>query len=233
MPNTSQLLGLSALLAVAAGATGTPRPATHGMHTVAEAPGAWKNVSSLSAWRAYKGTAAPGEWHQMGDTIMKSKGTEDLVSRDQYQDFEFEFDWKLSPGGNAGVFYHATEEGDKVYWTGPEYQLLDDARHPDGKNALTSSGAAYGLYAPPRGVVKPAGEWNSTRIVIRGPHVEHWLNGQKVVQYELWSPDWEAKVKASKFDAWKGYGRAKKGYIGIQGDHTGELALRNLRIRTL
>jgi hypothetical protein len=82
-------------------------------------------------------------------------------------------------------------------------------------------------------VAKPAGEWNTTRIVIKGAHVEHWLNGQKVVQYDLWSPDWEAKVKASKFAEWKGYGRAKRGYIGIQGDHTGSLTIRNARIREL
>jgi len=195
--------------------------------------GGWKNLTTLAAWRGYKTQEVPKGWRLVGDTITKNVGTEDLVSKDQYENFELQLDWRLSKGGNAGVFYHATEEGDKVYWTGPEYQLLDDANHPDGKNPLTSAGSAYGLYAPPRGVVKPAGEWNSTRIVIRGPHVEHYLNGQKVVEYELWSPDWEAKVKASKFNEWKGYGRAHRGYIGIQGDHTGELSLRNLRIREL
>ena len=196
--------------------------------------GAWTSLSSLQAWRGYKADAVPAEWTQIdAKTFGKTKGTEDLVTKNQYGDFELELDWKLSPGGNAGIFYHATEDGDKVYWTGPEYQLLDNARHPDGKNPLTSAGAAYGLYAPPKGVVKPAGEWNHTRIVVKGAHVEHWLNGKKVVEYELWSPDWEAKVKASKFNDWKGYGRAKRGFIGIQGDHTGELTIRNARIREL
>jgi hypothetical protein len=88
------------------------------------------------------------------------------------------------------------------------------------------------LYAPPAGVVKPGGEWNSSRIVARGAHVEHWLNGQKVVEYELWSPDWEAKVKASKFGEWPHYGRARTGHLGIQGDHDGALSIRNMRIRT-
>jgi hypothetical protein len=196
--------------------------------------GAWTSLSSLQAWRGYKEDAVPAEWTQMNATTFgKTKGTEDLVTKNQYGDFELELDWKLSPGGNGGIFYRATEEGDKAYWTGPEYQLLDNARHPDGKNPLTSAGAAYGLYAPPAGVAKPAGEWNTTRIVIKGAHVEHWLNGQKVVTYDLWSPDWEAKVKASKFNDWKGYGRAKRGFIGIQGDHTGELTIRNARIREL
>ena len=141
--------------------------------------------------------------------------------------------WKLAPKGNAGVFYRGTEEYDHIYWSAPEYQLLDDAGHPDGKNRLTSAASAYGLYAPPAGVVKPGGEWNSSRIVARGAHVEHWLNGQKVVEYELWSPDWEAKVKASKFGEWPHYGRAARGYIGIQGDHNGELTLRNVCIEAL
>jgi hypothetical protein len=81
--------------------------------------------------------------------------------------------------------------------------------------------------------VKPAGEWNSTRIVVRGSHVEHWLNGKKLVDFELWSPDWKARVAKSKFSEWKDYGRAHIGYIGIQGDHDGALALRNIRIRSL
>src|SRR5678815_5669898 len=93
--------------------------------------------------------------------------------------------------------------------------------------------SAYALYAAPAGVVKPAGEWNSTRLIVRGAHVEHWLTGQKLVQYELWSPDWEAKVKASKFNDWPNYGRAKRGFFAIQGDHAGVLALRNIKIRPL
>ncbi len=147
--------------------------------------------------------------------------------------FELSLDWKLSPGGNAGIFYRATEEYEKIYWSGTEYQLLDDARHPDGRNRLTSAAAAYGLYAPPAGVVHAAGEWNSTRIVVRGTHVEHWLNGQKVVEYDYGSPDWEAKVKNSKFGEWPHYGRATRGYIGIQGDHDGTLMLRNIKVRNL
>jgi hypothetical protein len=81
--------------------------------------------------------------------------------------------------------------------------------------------------------VKPAGEWNTSRIIARGAHAEHWLNGQKVVEYEFWSPDWEAKVKGSKFADYPNYGRAKTGYIALQGDHRGDLALRNIKLREL
>ena len=131
------------------------------------------------------------------------------------------------------MFYRGTEEFEKIYFTAPEYQLLDDAKAPDGKSRLTSAAANYALYPAPAGVVKPADQWNSSRIVARGPRVEHWLNGQKVVEYETGSGDWEAKVKASKFASWPKYGRITSGHIGIQGDHDGELAIRNMRIRTL
>ncbi len=196
-------------------------------------PDGWRDLSSLSAWRGYKEPQLPAGWSETGGVISKSASVEDLVSRDQYGDFELSLDWKLSPGGNAGIFYRATEEYEKIYWSGTEYQLLDDARHPDGRNRLTSAAAAYGLYAPPAGVVHAAGEWNSTRIVVRGTHVEHWLNGQKVVEYDYGSPDWEAKVKNSKFGEWPHYGRATRGYIGIQGDHDGTLMLRNIKVRNL
>jgi hypothetical protein len=189
--------------------------------------------ATTTSWRGYKTQSFPSNWKVVGDTLTKSGSADDLISRDQFGDFELTWDWKLAPGGNAGVFYRATEEYDKIYWSGTEYQLLDDAKHPDGKSRLTSAGAAYAIYPSPAGFVKPANQWNSSRIVARGAHVEHWLNGHKVVDYEMWSPDWKAKVKASKFSAYPDYGLAKRGYIGIQGDHDGTLSIRNMRIREL
>jgi hypothetical protein len=165
--------------------------------------------------------------------LTKSGPVDDIVTRDQFGNFQMAFDWKLSPGGNAGVFYRGTEEYDHIYWSAPEYQLLDDAGHPDGKSRLTSAGSDYGLYPSPAGVVKPANEWNSSMIVVNGNTVQHWLNGQKLLEYEIGSPDWEAKVKASKFVAYPNYARASKGYIAIQGDHDGTLSIRNVRIREL
>jgi hypothetical protein len=200
----------------------------------ATADTAWRDLlagNSLAAWKGYKSDSVPKGW-AVADGVLNKKGPiEDLVSRDTFGDFELALDWKIAPGGNAGVFYRGTEEYDHIYWSAPEYQLLDDAKHPDGKSRLTSAAAAYALYPSPAGVVKPAEQWNETRIVAKGAHVEHWLNGQKVVEYELWSPDWEARVKASKFKDWPNYGRAKSGEIAIQGDHDGELSIRNVRIR--
>ena len=197
--------------------------------------GEWRSMfdgQTATAWRGYKMDTMPSGWTIVDGTLGKAKGTVDIVSREEFADFEFEMDWKLEKGGNSGLFYRGSEEFDRVYWSAPEYQLLDDANAPDGKNRLTSAGAAYGLYALPAGIVKAAGEWNSTRIVVKGAHVEHWLNGTKL-EYELWSPDWEAKVQGSKFKAWTKYGRGLKGHIAIQGDHNGALTLRNIRVREL
>jgi hypothetical protein len=111
-------------------------------------------------------------------------------------------------------------------------QVLDDAVHPDGKNRLTSAGSCYGMYPSPAGIVRPPGQWNEVRIIVYGNHVEHWLNGTKVVEYELGSPDWETRLNASKFKQWPGYGRSTRGYIALQ-DHGDRVAYRNIRIRVL
>ena len=189
--------------------------------------------TSTSAWRGYKSQTFPAGWKIVDGVLTKNGAVEDIQTRDQFGNFQLALDWKLSPGGNAGVFYRGTEEYDHIYWSAPEYQLLDDAGHPDGKSRLTSAGADYGLYPSPAGVVKPADQWNSTLIVVNGNTVQHWLNGQKLLEYEIGSPDWEAKVKASKFVAYPNYGRAKQGYIAIQGDHDGMLSIRNVRIREI
>lgn len=189
--------------------------------------------SSMSQWRSWKKDIMPAGW-TVNDGLLTKNGTVgDLESRAQYANFELEFDWMVGEAGNAGLFYRVTEEYDMPYWSGPEYQLLDDERHPDGQDRLRSAAAAYGLYAAPKGVVKAAGQWNSARVVANGNVVEHWLNGQKVVQYEIRSPDWLAKVKASKFTEFPNYGLASRGFLALQGDHTGTLSIRGMRIREL
>jgi hypothetical protein len=203
--------------------------------TAEQSTAGWRSLldPSLAQWRGYKQQTVPTGWSFANGVLTKTGSAEDLVSKDQFGNFELAFDWKLPPGGNAGVFYRGTEEYDHIYWSAPEYQLLDDARHPDGKSRLTSAGADYAVYPSPAGIVKPADEWNSSLIVVNGNRVQHWLNGQKLLEYEIGSPDWEAKVKASKFVAYPNYGRASRGYIGLQGDHDGTLQLRNVRIREI
>ncbi len=189
--------------------------------------------TTTDAFRGYKDASFPAGWNIVDGTLTKNGSVGDLLTKEKFGNFELAFDWKLAPGGNAGVFYRGTEEYDHIYWSAPEYQLLDDARHPDGKSRLTSAGADYAVYPSPAGVVKPADEWNSSLIVAKGDTIQHWLNGQKLLEYVIGSPDWLAKVKASKFAAYPNYGLARSGYIGIQGDHDGTLSIRNVRIRVL
>jgi hypothetical protein len=189
--------------------------------------------ASLKAWRGYKTDKVPAGWRIENGTLTKNTPVADIVTRDQFGDFELELEWKIGEAGNAGIFYRGTEEYDHIYWSAPEYQLLDDIKGADNKSRLTCAGAAYAILPSPPGHLKPVGEWNRARIVVRGSHVEHWLNGVKLLEYELGSPEWEAKVKASKFKDWPNYGRAKRGHIALQGDHEGTLAFRNIRIREL
>jgi hypothetical protein len=189
--------------------------------------------TSLDAFRGYKTDKVPSGWRIANGELVKDAPVADIVSKDEFGDFELEVEWKIGEAGNSGIFYRGTEEYDHIYWSAPEYQLLDDIKAADNKTRLTCAGAAYALYPSPAGHLKPVGEWNRTRIVAKGSHVEHWLNGVKLVEYELWSPDWEAKVKASKFAAYPNFGRSKKGHIAFQGDHTGNLAFRNIRVREI
>jgi len=196
----------------------------------------WRSLfdgTSLDAWRGYKTEKIPDGWHVAQGTLAKDVPVADIVTKDEFDDFELEVDWKIGEAGNSGIFYRGTEEYDHIYWSAPEYQLLDDIKGADNKTRLTCAGAAYAILPSPPGHLKPVGDWNRARIVARGSHVEHWLNDFKLLEYELGSADWQAKVKASKFNAWPNYGRAKRGHLALQGDHAGSLAFRNIRIREL
>ena len=204
--------------------------------SMAQSAAKWRVLfdgTSLDAWRGYKSDKVPAGWKIVDRTLAKDGRVEDIVSKDEFGDFELVMDWKIGEAGNSGIFYRGTEEYEHIYWSAPEYQLLDDAKASDNKTRLTCAGAAYAIYPSPPGHLKPVGEWNTARIVARGAHVEHWLNGFKLLEYELQSPDWEAKVKESKFKDWPHYGRAKRGHIALQGDHSGALAFRNIRIREI
>jgi hypothetical protein len=219
-----------AILAAAA-FVGACMPASSSGAASSAAQSGWRSLSDPSAWRGYRTDTIPSRWTFASGVLSKTRPVTDIVSKDEFGDFELELEWKIGDAGNSGIFYRGTEEYDHIYWTAPEYQLLDNIKADDNKTPLTRAAAVYGLYPAPDGHVKPVGEWNQTRIVAKGSHVEHWLNGFKMEEYELGSPDWTAKVKASKFGAWPNYGRAKRGHLALQGDHNGELAFRNIRIR--
>ena len=153
-------------------------------------------------------------------------------SEDIYKNFELELEWKVPIGGNSGIFYYATEEGDYIWQSAPEMQVLDNDLHTDGKNTLTSAGSLYAMIAPSNAVVKPVGEFNKVRIKVKDNKVEHWLNGTKIVEYVYGSEAMWELVANSKFSTKPLFAKASEGHIGFQGDH-GEIWYRNIRIRNL
>ena len=203
--------------------------------TPAERAGEWRLLfdgKTTAGWRGWKMDTMPSGWKAVDGALTRVRLAADIITTEKFKDFELSLEWKIAKNGNSGIFYRASEDDDAIYWSAPEMQVLDDAGHPDGQSRLTAAGSNYGLYPAPAGVVKPAGQWNQVRLVVRGKHVEHWLNGVKMVDYDLESPDWEAKVKASKFAPHVHYGRNREGYIGLQ-EHEFWVAYRNIKIRTL
>ncbi|MCA9193865.1 MAG: DUF1080 domain-containing protein [Planctomycetales bacterium] len=195
---------------------------------------------STSGWRGYKSDTVPTSWSVENGSLLsrRSAGQSfgDIITLEQFDDFELLLQWKMTKGNNSGVIYRATEEHDYVWQSGPEYQILDNTSHLDGLNTLASAGACYAVFAPVKDATQPLGQWNQTRIVAQGKHVEHWLNGEKLVEYNIDSERWQAHVKTSKFFPTAygqgNWGQANKGHIGLQ-DYGGAIEFRNIMIRQL
>ncbi|CAM3389698.1 3-keto-disaccharide hydrolase [Rhodothermus bifroesti] len=190
--------------------------------------------TSLDAWRGYQSETIPPCWQiaEDGSLHCTGEGSGDLVTKAQFADFVLELEWKVAPKGNSGIMYRVTEAYEAPWMSGPEYQILDNAGHADGNDPKTSAGACYALYPTDPAAVRPAGEWNHTRIVVDSTHVEHWLNGRNVVTYTLGSDDWNARVAASKFQVYPDFGKARQGHIALQ-NHGDPVWYRNIRIRPL
>jgi hypothetical protein len=185
----------------------------------------------ITAWHAYRGSGVPAQWTVKDGIIEHVAGGGDLSSDETFASFALAFDWKIAPGGNSGVIYRVSEDYGQPYSSGPEYQVLDNASAEGGDDPLQQAAGCYGLYAP-SAAAKPAGEWNTAQIIVDGQHVQHWLNGQRVVDYEIGTPDWRRRVAAAKFAAWPEYGTIARGHIDLQ-DHGSAVSYRNVRIRIL
>ena len=199
--------------------------------------------ASLQRWRGYGCDGLPAGWTATDGAIAFTPDAEgetrepayvcgDLITRETYTDFDLRLEWKVSPAGNSGIFFGVVEDTRPSYESGPEMQVLDNTGPRDGKNPLTSAGSNYSLHAPSVDTTRPVGQWNQARIIRRGYQVEYWLNGMKVVEYRLESPDWRQLVAKSKFAEWANYGAHHEGHIGLQ-DHGNPVWYRNLRIQRL
>ncbi len=211
-----------------------PPPSTNSL-TDAERAAGWRLLfdgKTMAGWRNYGKRTISDGWVVQDAALTRTGAGGDIITNDEFGNFELTIDWKIEPGGNSGIFYRASEEQDAIYWNAPEMQVLDDAKHPDGQNPLQSAGAAYDLYPAPRGHVHPGGEWNTARLIVNGNHVEQWLNGFKMVEFELGSRDWDSKVAGSKFKPHPKFGKNAQGHIGLQ-DHGNLVSYRNIKIRVL
>jgi hypothetical protein len=190
--------------------------------------------TSTDAWRGYKQAAIPDSGWTVEDGALKAVkgGHGDIVTKEKFRDFELELEWRVSEGGNSGIFYRATEDNEYIWQSAPELQILDDAKHQDGREPKTSAGALYALIATNGRALKPVGEWNVVRVVVRANRVEHWLNGKKVVSYELGSEALGQLIASSKFASLPAFAKAPEGHIGLQ-NHGDDVWFRKIRIRRL
>ena len=209
--------------------------------TTAEKGAGWTLLfdgRTLDGWRAYKKPDASGLRWKVEDGALTlpaetAAGTRagDIISKDTFEQFELVFDWRVAPGGNSGVKYFMLEDQSSAI--GHEYQVIDDARHADAKiGPHRQTAALYDVLPAADRPIKPAGEWNTTRIVVREQTVEHWLNGKKVLQYELNSPALNAAIEKSKFKGIERFGQRQNGHILLQ-DHGDQVWFRNIKIRRL
>jgi hypothetical protein len=208
----------------------------------AQKKGKWVSLfdgKSFNGWHSWQADNVLPQWKiEDGAMVLTEKGGKDLVTDKEYGDFELELEWKISEKGNSGIIYHVVEDKKYCcpYSTGPEIQVLDDERHPDakaGKAGNHKSGSLYDILPPTDfAAVKPAGQWNKAKIVIKAGKGESWLNGKKVVDFPTQGAEWDALVANSKFKTWDGFGSFQKGKIALQ-DHGDKVSYRNIRIKEL
>lgn len=199
--------------------------------------------STLDHWKGYNLDEVPEGWSIEGDELVFSPPEEDgqmkgrdLLTREKFDDFELELEWSISEGGNSGLFYFVLEQPERaIYWSAPEMQVLDNENHPDadqGEDGNRQAGSLYDMIPAVPQNFRGHDEWNSVRIISEGNQVEHWQNGEKVLEYERWTPEWFDMLHDSKFNCYPEFGAVREGRIGLQ-DHGHDVRFRNIRIREL
>ena len=209
--------------------------------TTAEKKAGWKLLfdgEKMTGWRTYKNKpsnsweVSKGVLHCKGNETDKTDKRSDLITLNKYDNFELSIEWAISKAGNSGIMYHVTEAYDVAYLSGPEYQLIDDEGFPEKLEDWQKTGADYAMHTTTSRPTKPVGQYNLTKIIVKNGHVEHWLNGVKVVEFEAWTADWNDRKAKGKWKDAPGYGMAKTGFICLQ-DHGSEAWFKSIKIKKL
>jgi len=242
MRTTSRIF-LQIVCVLAAAAICTANAAEPNTLTEAEKTAGWKLLfdgKTTKGWRGYKMQSMPPGWVVTNGTLARiaggaggkgAGGGDDIVTTEDFENFELTLEWKLVPNGNSGVLYHVSEEPATAWHYAPEVQLLDNSAHRT-RNPKQLAAACYDLYAPTKDMTRPTGQWNELRVIVNGARAEHWLNGEKVTQYQIGSNDWKERVAQSKFKDRPKFATFKKGPICLQ-DHSDRVEFRNIKIRRL
>lgn len=241
------LVSVGVAVSSCGGSEAADMPAANNSLSSDEVEAGWQLLfdgETTTGWRGYGQESFPERgWEVIdGDLVILPRADDegawggDVVTEGVFDNFELSLEFNVTTAANSGIFYRVVEApGESIWHFAPEYQVLDNAGYiaSGGTDTLTHlTGDNYDLHASTSSAMKPAGEWNHTRIVVDRSHVEHWLNGVKMVEYELWSPDWEQLVSDSKFGDYPEYGRATMGQIALQ-DHGNEVRFRNIKIRPI
>ncbi|MBO3271958.1 MULTISPECIES: 3-keto-disaccharide hydrolase [Hymenobacter] len=192
---------------------------------------------TTNGWHTYLKPDATPAWKAVNGTLQldpKAEGRGDLVTDKEYENFELALDWNITEAGNSGIIFGIQEDPKfhATYETGIEMQVLDNIKASDNKKANHLAGSLYDMKAPAKDVAKPAGEWNKVKLRKQDGHLTFWLNGSKIVETQMGSPEWNELINNSKFKTWKNFAAYPKGHIALQ-DHGHEVSFRNITITEL